>query len=266
MEPIKAAAHAFKRLCGGAVPDAFVVFGSGLGPVESELPGPRLPFGELPSYVAAGVPGHTGEFVATRLGGRLVLAALGRLHLYEGSPVDTVVLPVRAAATLGVPVMIATNAVGAVDAGLRQGEIVLVTDHINLTGVSPLAGSGLEELGQRFPGLTDAYRSDLRTLAADAAQCAGVPLRQGVLAAVTGPAYETPAEVRALRAIGADIVGMSTVVEVIAATHAGMGALVLSLVTNTAGAPSVSHEHVVEIAAARSAAVSSVVEGILSRL
>ena len=195
-----------------------------------------------------------------------MLLARGRIHLYEGHPADTVVLPVRAAAATGVPVMIATNAVGGVDPALRVGDVVLVTDHINLTGASPLTGPNLDDVGTRFPNMTAAYSPDLIVAARDAASATGLPLHEGVLAAVPGPSYETPAEVRALRTLGADVVGMSTVPEVIAAVHAGMGAAVLSLVTNAAGAQSASHEEVVQAAAAGALSIGALVEGILSRL
>jgi len=266
MNAIRFAAETLRGLCEGDTPDAFVVLGSGLGPTAAALGGPRLPFADLPGYAAPGVAGHAGEFVATRIGGRRVLLARGRIHLYEGHAPDTVVLPVRAAAALGIPVMIATNAVGGVNAELCVGDVVLVTDHINLTGASPLTGANLDEIGPRFPNMTEAYRPDLRIFAHEAAVEAGVPLRDGVLAAVPGPSYETPAEVRALRSAGADIVGMSTVPEMIAAVHAGMGVAVLSLVTNAAGAQGASHEEVVEAAAAGAVAVGALVEGILSRL
>ena len=266
MGAIAAAAAALSDLCGGDTPDAFVVLGSGLGPAAEDLTGARLPFAELPGYVAPGVAGHAGEFVATEIGGKRVLLARGRIHLYEGHPADTVVLPVRAAAAIGVPVMIATNAVGGVDPDLGVGDVVLVSDHINLTGRSPLTGPNLDEVGVRFPNMSEAYSRTLRGLAREAAATAGLQLGEGVLAAVPGPSYETPAEVRALRALGADIVGMSTVPEVIAAVHAGMDVAVLSLVTNAAGAQGASHEEVVAAAAAGAVAVGSIVEGILSRL
>jgi purine-nucleoside phosphorylase len=266
MAAIGSAAEALRELCGGVTPEALVVLGSGLGPAAESLTGPRLAFGQLPGYVAPGVAGHAGEFVATWIGGKPVLLARGRIHLYEGHPADLVVLPVRAAAALGVPVMIATNAVGGVDPSLRLGDVVLVTDHINLTGHSPLTGANLDEIGPRFPNMSEAYRPELLAVARRAAEAAGVDLREGVLAAVPGPSYETPAEVRALRAAGADVVGMSTVPEVIAAVHAGMAAAVLSLVTNAAGASSATHEEVVEAAAAGALSVGALVEGILSRL
>jgi purine-nucleoside phosphorylase len=266
MVAIAEAARAFDALCEGSTPDAFVVLGSGLGPAAEALEGPRLPFAELPGYVAPGVAGHAGEFVFTRIAGKRVLLARGRIHLYEGHPADTVVLPVRAAAALGVPIMIGTNAVGGVDPALRVGDVLLITDHLNLTGASPLTGPNLDEVGTRFPNMTDAYAPALLAAAREAAHAAGLSLHEGVLAALPGPSYETPAEVRALRTLGADVVGMSTVPEVIAAVHAGMEAAVLSLVTNAAGAQSASHEEVVQAAAAGAVAVGALVEGILSRL
>ena len=267
MAVVHRAADALRELTGPETPVALVVLGSGLGSAGDAVERERtLPFGDLPGYAGSTVVGHPGRFVAGRIAGRPVLVARGRLHLYEGHDPDVVVLPQRAAAVLGVPVMIATSAVGGVDRGLAAGDVVLVTDHLNLQGASPLEGANLDELGPRFPAMGEVYDPGLAAYACAAAAEAGVPLRQGVLAALRGPAYETPAEVRALRSLGADVVGMSTVPEVAAAVHAGMRVAVLSLVTNAAGGAEPAHEEVIDAAARGSAAVSAIVEGILSRL
>ncbi len=267
MRTIREAAAVLRELTGPETPAALVVLGSGLGPAGDTIAEARtLPFGELPGYAGAHVPGHAGEFVAGRVAGRPVLLSRGRVHLYEGHAADTVVLPARAAALLGIPVMIATNAVGGVDPALTTGDVVLVTDHLNATGATPLMGPNLDDLGTRFPVMREAYDPELAAFARAAARDAGVSLREGVLAAVLGPQYETPAEVAALRALGADIVGMSTVPEVIAAVHAGVRVVVLSLVTNSAGSLSAGHEEVVEAALRGSASVATLVTGILSRL
>jgi purine-nucleoside phosphorylase len=267
MDEVREAARVLRGLTGSETPVALLVLGSGLGPAGGEdAAAPSLPFASLPGYAASTVPGHDGRFVAARIAGRPVLVSRGRLHLYEGHAPHVVALPQRAAALMGIPVMIATNAVGGVDPGRRTGDVVLVSDHLNLQGASPLEGPNLDELGPRFPSMGQVYDPDLSGSALEAAAEAGVPLRRGVLAALRGPAYETPAEVRMLRTLGADIVGMSTVPEVTAAFHAGMRVVALSLVTNAAGGTALGHEDVMEAAARGASAVSAIVEGILSRL
>ncbi len=267
MAEVRAAADRLRELVGAQTPAAFVVLGSGLGPAVEDIDAPRtLPFAELPGYASAGVVGHAGEFVAGRIAGKPVLVSRGRIHLYEGHDADTVVLPERAAALMGIPVMLATNAVGGLDPALAPGDVVLVADHINATGTSPLVGANLDDLGTRFPVMRGAYDAGLAAIAREAADAAGVQLTTGVLAAVLGPQYETPAEVAALRSLGADVVGMSTVPEVIAAVHAGMRVAALSLVTNSAGALHLGHEEVVDAAGRGAGAVASLVTGILSRL
>jgi purine-nucleoside phosphorylase len=267
MRDVRDAARVLAELAGPETPVAFIVLGSGLGPAGDAVEEARsLPFSSLPGYAGSTVVGHDGRFVAGRVAGKPVLISRGRIHLYEGHAPHTVALPQRAAATMGIPVMIATNAVGGVDPGLAIGDVVLVTDHLNLQGTSPLEGPNLDGLGPRFPGMGAAYDAGLGESALAAAADAGIRLRPGVLAALRGPAYETPAEVRMLRTLGADVVGMSTVPEVTAAVHAGMRVAVLSLVTNAAGGAGLAHDDVIAAAERGSEAVSAIVEGILSRL
>ncbi len=264
---VRCAADAIEQFTGGIRPVALVILGSGLGGVvEGMEVAAEMPFAALTGYAAAHVVGHAGRFVSGTLSGVPVLVMLGRLHLYEGHPADTIVLPVRAAALLGCRTLVATNAAGGIAPDLRVGQTMLVTDHVNLMGVSPLTGPNIDELGVRFPPMADAYDPRLRSLAHQAADGAGVDLAEGVYAGVLGPNYETRAEIRYLRAIGADAVGMSTVPEVIAARHAGMDVTALSLIANVAGEMTDSHEHVLAAVEAGAGAMARVVAGILARL
>jgi inosine/guanosine/xanthosine phosphorylase family protein len=266
-EQVRCAADGLAALCDGVVPRALVVLGSGLGGVlDSMEVAAEMPFATLPGYAAACVVGHAGTFVSGTLSGVPVLATLGRIHLYEGHPADRVVLPVRAAALLGCRTFLATNAAGGIAPDLRVGQTMLVTDHVNLMGANPLVGPNIDEIGVRFPGMADAYSPRLRSLAHEVADSAGVELAEGVYAGVLGPNYETRAEIRYLRAIGADAVGMSTVPEVIAARHAGMEIAALSLIANVAGEMTDSHEHVLAAVEAGAGAMARIVAGILARL
>jgi purine-nucleoside phosphorylase len=213
-----------------------VVLGSGLdvlvGDFEVE---DNVPFSEVPHFVPPTVTGHPGRLLLARLKGVTFVVMQGRLHYYEGLSLSTVVFPIRVLARLGVELFVLTNAAGALNHELSPGDLMLVTDHLNLLGDNPLRGPNLEELGPRFPAMTSAYSSELAKATRAAAARAGVELREGVYAAVTGPSYETAAEARFLRQAGADAVGMSTVPEVIAARHAGKSVLVVSCITNRVG-------------------------------
>ncbi len=267
MLAVRAAADAVSGWTGGAVPRALVMLGSGLGAVVDSLDvRAEHGFGELPGFAPSAVEGHASRFVFGELQGVPVLAMLGRLHLYEGHPVERVVLPVRAAASLGCDVLIATNAAGSVREGLHVGQPMMVTDHINLSGTNPLTGANLDELGTRFPSMTDAYSPRLAALARDIADEQGAELAEGVYACVPGPSYETPAEVRALRTLGADAVGMSTVPEVIAGRHAGMEVAAFSRITNAAAGLSHGHEDVLEAAEEGAPVLARLLTGIIVRL
>lgn len=214
----------------GSPPDIGVVLGSGLGAFAASLEGAeRAPYPEL-GLPGSGVAGHAGELVVGQLAGRKLAVFSGRLHLYEGHDAATAVLGIRALARWGARGVVLSSAVGGVDPSLRTGELVLVADHINLLGANPLRGPNLDEMGPRFPDLSHLYTPRLRTLARQL----GGELREGVYAAMPGPSYETPAEVRMLRILGADLVGMSLVPEAIAAGHAGMEVLAISVVANAA--------------------------------
>lgn len=236
-----------------ASPQLGLVLGSGLGAVVDLLdaaPRLRIPYGDIREVPVSGVAGHAGELVAGMVGGRPVLVLSGRVHAYEGYTHREVTILLRAAFQVGLRTVVLTNAAGGLNPAFEPGELMLVTDHINLSGDNPLFGPNIDALGPRFPALTDAYDPDLADRARTAAQRAAVHLHEGVYVMLPGPNYETRAELRMLRGLGADAVGMSTVLEVIVARHAGVRVLAFSLITNKA-TPDVeigaSHNEVIEM-------------------
>jgi purine-nucleoside phosphorylase len=236
-----------------AAPQLGLVLGSGLGAVVDLLdPAPRLhiPYRDLPEVPVSGVAGHAGELVAGMVDGRPVLVLSGRVHAYEGYSHREVTILLRATFQVGLLTVVLTNAAGGLNPAFEPGDLMLITDHINLSGDNPLFGPNIDPLGPRFPALTDAYDPDIAARARAAAQRAGVDLHEGVYAMLAGPNYETRAELRMLRGLGADAVGMSTVPEVIVARHAGVRVLAFSLITNKA-TPEVevgaTHQEVIEM-------------------
>jgi len=220
----------------GAAPDVAIVLGSGLGDFATTLTGAvTLPYGELPGWPSSAVMGHAGTLVVgTHASGARVAALAGRAHLYEGHHVSRAVFGVRAMVRWGVKRIVLTNAAGGINTAFTQGALMLIEDHINLLGTNPLVGANVDELGLRFPDMTYVYDRDLRAMAIEAAASAGVPLERGIYVATLGPSYETPAEIRAFRTLGADAVGMSTVPEAIAARHMGAAVAGISCITNPA--------------------------------
>ncbi len=211
------------------------MLGSGLGDFAESLENlVKVPYRDLPHMPAPDVEGHAGNMCFGQVGGVPVVCMQGRVHLYEGYPVDKVVQGVRTMARLGVRTMLLTNAAGGIDPSWAAGDLMAVTDHLNLMGVSPLAGPDDESLGPRFPDMTNAYDPELRGWLHDAGRAANLSLREGVYAGLLGPQYETPAEIRMLRMLGASAVGMSTVPEVIALRHMGVRVAALSCITNLA--------------------------------
>jgi purine-nucleoside phosphorylase len=211
-----------------------VVLGSGLSAFASALDSSvNLPFAEIPHFPVPRVEGHPGNLCLGRLGGAGVACLQGRVHLYEGHPIEMVTFGVRMLAALGCKVVILTNAAGGIRDDLSAGDLMMICDHINLTGRNPLVGPAGAS-GPRFPDMSEAYDPLLRTLGRDAAEALNLNLREGIYAGVLGPSYETPAEIRMLRAIGADAVGMSTVLEVIALRHMGVRVAAVSAITNKA--------------------------------
>jgi purine-nucleoside phosphorylase len=232
----------------GLVPEVGIVLGSGLGGLADDVEDPvAIPFAELPGWPAATAPGHVGRLLLGRLGGRAVVMLQGRFHVYEGNDPGLVVQPVLLFRRLGASVVVLTNAAGGVDPAFGPGTLMVIADHLNLTGRTPLLGPNADPLGARFQDLTNAWSPRLRAALHAAGAAEGVDLAEGVYAGLLGPQYETPAEVRMLRTLGADAVGMSTVLECIAARWAGLEVCGVSLVTNAgagySGEP-LSHEEV----------------------
>jgi purine-nucleoside phosphorylase len=232
-------------------PKLAIVLGSGLGSIADELTDAvRIPFAQIPHFCPPTAKGHAGQLVIGEMAGVQLLAMQGRIHLYEGYPAETVVFPIRALAAMGTRAVILTNAAGAVNLEYGPGTLVAISDHINLQGQNPLAGCHDERLGPRFIDLSDAYCEEYRKMALSAARKLGIELKEGVYAGLLGPSYETPAEVRFLRAIGADLVGMSTVAEAIAARQLEMKVLAISCVANAAAGTideKITHEKVLEV-------------------
>jgi purine-nucleoside phosphorylase len=215
------------------VPEVGIVLGSGLGGLADEVDDAvAIPFAELPGWPAATAPGHVGRLLLGRLGGRPVVMLQGRFHMYEGNDPGLVVQPVLLFGRLGARAVVLTNAAGGVDPAFGPGTLMVIRDHLNLTGRTPLLGPNADELGERFQDLTDAWSTRLREALLAAGRAEGVELAEGVYAGLLGPQYETPSEVRMLRTLGADAVGMSTVLECIAARWIGLEVCGVSLVTN----------------------------------
>ncbi|HEY3290120.1 MAG TPA: purine-nucleoside phosphorylase [Anaerolineae bacterium] len=264
---VRAKVGAAKREC-----RVLIVLGSGLGGLADEIVSPdRIAYSEIPGFAVSTVPGHHGEFLLGDLCGVPVIVMQGRVHFYEGYPMWQITLPVRVARTLGATAMIVSNAAGGINRSFTVGDVMLMNDHINLIGMAgnnPLIGPNIDSLGPRFPSMTDAYDAALRANARQVAREVGIELREGVYAGLAGPNFETPAELRYLRAIGADAVGMSTVNEVLVARHAGMRVLGFSGITNVArlqpdeGEPP-SHQEVLEAGPKIAPKMLAIVKGVL---
>lgn len=252
----EAAREAADFLSAHAAPPAVaVVLGSGLGAFAERLEdAERFGYDALPHFPSVSVVGHAGSLVVGRLpgGGPRVAALAGRVHLYEGHPTATVVHPVRTLRCWGVRGVVITNAAGGINAAFMPGDLMLINDHLNLSGDNPLVGHNDERLGTRFPDMSRAYDTAMGAHLLEAAAELGVLLRQGVYAGLRGPSYETPAEIRMLRTLGADAVGMSTVLEVVAAHHAGLRVAGISCITNLAAGMQHSLDHAEVAATARS--------------
>jgi purine-nucleoside phosphorylase len=228
-----------------------IVLGSGLGDFANEITDAvRLPYPEIPHFAHSTAVGHAGQLVLGKIGECPVVIMQGRIHLYEGYPVQSVVFPMRVFSRMGVRAAILTNAAGGINLEYGQGRLVVIKDHINLQGQNPLVGTEDPRFGRRFIDMSEAYSKSYRQLALEAGKRLGLNLGEGIYAAVLGPSYETPAEIRFLRTIGADLVGMSTVPEVIAARQLGIKVLAISCVTNMAAGildQPINHEEVLEI-------------------
>jgi purine-nucleoside phosphorylase len=269
-QQLQRASQALIARHGVEAPRVAVVLGSGLGAFADTLESARrVAFREVEHMAAAGVAGHPGCFVFGRLSGVAICAMQGRVHLYEGHAPDRVVYGVRLMIALGARTLIATNAAGGIRGDLQVGDLMLIEDHLNLTGASPLAGPNDEALGPRFVQLNDAYDPALRSLAQRVARAQGLRLHTGVYAGLLGPAYETAAEVRMLKTLGADAVGMSTVLETIAARHMGARCLGISCITNRAAQPGEAppdHAEVQRAAQAAGSRFSALLTGVIAAL
>lgn len=247
-----------------------VVLGSGLSEYAAALPGAvEMPYRDIPGFPVPGVEGHSGSLFSAELDGRPVLVLAGRVHTYEGWDLVEVVFAVRTAVITGCRTVMLTNAAGGVGEGLEPGDLVLIRDHLNLTGRNPLVGDNDDRLGPRFPDMSAVYPADLRERARRVGEEVGVPLKEGVYAWFLGPSYETPAEVQMAKRLGAHLVGMSTVPEAIAVRHMGAKVLGLSLVTNLAAGISpapLSHDEVTETAEAARRRFTTLLDALLPEL
>jgi purine-nucleoside phosphorylase len=263
------AAAAVRSRC-GALPETAIVLGSGLGDfADTLLDAIATPYADLPHWPSSGVVGHAGRLVIGNVRGQRVAALSGRAHFYEGHDLATVVFGTRVMGRLGVKRIILTNAAGGINTGFAQGALMIIDDHINMLGANPLVGPNDERFGPRFPDMSEVYSSRLRRIADEAAKSRSVPVSHGIYLAVHGPSYETPAEIRFFRTIGADAVGMSTVPEAIAARHMGMEVLGISCITNMAAGvlpQPLIHDEVMETARRVRGSFISLLEGIIERV
>lgn len=251
-------------------PKVAIVLGSGLGVFADSLEGSTaVPYSEIPHWPRSTAVGHAGQLIVGKLGSLEVICLSGRAHLYEGYTVQQATFAVRVMRKLGVQSIVFTNAAGGINEAYEQGSLVLISDHINLQGVNPLAGPNDDSLGPRFPDMSEAYNEHYRYVAKLVAAELHIPLAEGVYAGLLGPSYETPAEIRYLRTIGADLVGMSTVAETIVANHMGMKVLAISCVTNMAAGilpQKIHHEEVLETGAKVRETLVRLLRAILPRL
>ncbi len=269
-EQYAASAEAIRARIGGFRPRVLLILGSGLGSLGDAVEAPiAVPYSEIPHMKFSTAPGHKGQFLFGRLAGCDVAVMQGRLHAYEGWSFADAAYPVRVARLLGAETLVVTNAAGAVNVDFEVGDIMLITDHIKLFGDSPLRGPNVAEFGPRFPDSTHTYTPALQAIARKAAETLSIPLREGVYMYFPGPQYETPAEIRAARLLGADAVGMSTVPEAIVARHCGMNVLGFTLCTNMAAGvldQPLSGEEVIEAGNAAAPRFSALVRACLEQV
>jgi purine-nucleoside phosphorylase len=252
------------------VPDVAIVLGSGLGDFANRVADPvSIPYGELPHWPVSTVIGHEGRLVLGTLAGKRVAALSGRVHFYEGHDLGTVTFATRVLARSGVKTLILTNAAGGINVRLTPGMLMFIDDHINLMGTNPLVGSNDDRFGPRFPDMSEVYSKRLRAIADEVAAEQALTVGHGVYVALHGPSYETPAEIRFLRKIGADAVGMSTVPEAIVARHMGVDVLGISCITNAAAGvlpKPLNHDEVMEVARRVRGSFAHLLEGIIARI
>lgn len=226
------AAGYIRKIAGDINPEVGIILGSGLGRLADDISDAVIiPYRDIPNFPVSTATGHKGNFIIGKLGGRSVIAMQGRFHFYEGYDMEKIALPVRTMKLLGIEYLLVSNAAGSCNPDIKRGDLMIIRDHIN-TIPNPLIGKNMDEFGTRFPDMTCAYDPELRKMALEAASEMDLTIRQGVYFATTGPSYETPAEVRFFRTVGADAIGMSTVPEVIVARHCGLKVFGMSVITN----------------------------------
>ena len=254
----------------GKAPRVGIILGSGLGDIAGRIENKiEIPYAQIPHFARSTAPGHKGQLVLGTLSGVTVLCMQGRLHYYEGHPMESIIFPIRVMKLLGVGTLVVTNASGGINTGFRVGDLMLIGDHINFLGTNPLIGPNMQEFGPRFCDMSNTYTPRLREITKQTAAKLNIPLQEGVYLACTGPSFETPAEIRAFRTLGADAVGMSTVPEVIAASHCGMEVLAFSLITNMAAGvldQPLTEEEVIVIGRRQGGVLQSLVLEILEQL
>ena len=268
-DEIESAAAWIRKRAGGKAPSVAVVLGLGLGGFFDRLEDAlEIPYVDVPGWPASTVVGHAGRLGIGTMAGKTVAVLSGRAHVYEGHGMDRVVFGARVMARLGVKTLVLTNAAGGINRAFGKGALMVIDDHINFLGRNPLTGANDDRFGVRFPDMSEVYSARLRAIADDIARERGVAVQHGVYVAVPGPSYETPAEIRAFRTLGADAVGMSTVPEAIAARHMGLEVLAISCITNMAAGilpETLNHQEVFEIANRVKDTFTSLLEGIIER-
>lgn len=247
-----------------------LVLGSGLGAFADELQEPVIvPYDQIPGFARSTVEGHAGQLVIGKAGGVLVATMQGRFHYYEGYPLDDVVFPIRVLKSLGAHTLVLTNAAGGINVQFDKGVLMVISDHLNLMGASPLRGPHDPNFGARFPDMSEVYARDLQEMVVEEAHGMGLQMRRGIYAALSGPSYETPAEIRMLRTLGADAVGMSTVPEAIVARQMGMRVLGISCITNLASGVAdqpIDHSEVIETGEHVRAAFTELLRRVIQRI
>ncbi len=255
---------------GAATPSVGLILGSGLGDLAEQIENAvRIPYHEIPHFPVSTVEGHAGQLVIGTLMGQTVVAMQGRVHYYEGYSMQQVTFPVRVMKALGVETVIVTCASGGLNPSFEAGDLMLIVDHINMMGEDPLRGPNVKELGPRFPAMVDAYTPELRKVALEVAEELGFQLRQGVYSPISGPSYNTSAELRMLQRLGSDAVGMSTVPEVVVAKHMGLKVMGIACITDMALPDSpvhLTHEQVMEVANQTKPRFQNLIKGVLRRI
>ena len=266
---LNSAVEYIKKCTNNFKPEIGIILGSGLGELADEYCGQALSYAEIPGFEVSTVSGHKGRLVFAEINNKKVVMMQGRFHFYEGHSIQKVVFPIKVMKKLGVETLIVTNAAGGVNADFKPSDLMIITDHINFMGVNPLIGLNDDTMGERFPDMSEVYTPEYVSLVQKAGEDFGIELQKGVYMALTGPSYETPAEVRMARTIGADAVGMSTVPEAIVASWAGMKVIGLSCICNSAAGVStvgLSHADVIKAADDAKVKFKSLVKEVIKRI